>query len=216
MITLTINGKKHKAPICKEELTTNQYQLLITEWDGESISQLFSILTGTEHKEIKKTKDYKVENSVYAVCDFVYQPSFKFDDIELPKVIKIKEKVLMIPKRLDALSLEQAIHLRQRMEKVREGANNLGECISYACAVYLQPIYDGGEFDKEKALELEKVILEMSIVDTYPVGFFFLKKLNQSGQPLTRIWSQIKDLWMRCRKELQNRLKSEGYQGSMI
>jgi len=210
LIPLIINKKKYSAPSCKEELTVAKYQEIVTDWDQEDIIKLFSILVGCDYIPLKDSEDFDLQNTIYVVVDFIYRSDFTFDEIEKPVNIKIKDKILTIPTNLKSLTLEQSIHVRQKIERANEGSGKIGECISFATAIYLQPLFDGGKFDKDRVDALEKEILKMSIVDIYPIGFFFLKKYARYGSRLTRILSRIKIWWTQLQIKSLKWLKLAG------
>jgi hypothetical protein len=54
--------------------------------------------------------------------------------------------------------------------------------ISTACAIYLQPLIDGGEFNADRVAQVELELMEKPILQFYPVGFFFLKQYQNFGK----------------------------------
>lgn len=222
MLTVSINGKKVRVPSCREELSTGMYQEIcqkIKEFEDNPNEDdfiddlvLFSIVSGIDVTKVKRTKDYKIENTVWAVTDFIRTSDFTFSDVPLPKVIEIKGKKIAIPKRLGGLTLEQAIHVRQRLDKIK----TVNECISYAVAIYLQPIYQECEFNKSKALEFEKEVLELPIVLTYPIGFFLLRKYADYGTGLMKIYNHTRLMLMKNKSRWLAWLNHTGLKGSEI
>lgn len=195
LITLTANNKDEiEAPVSWDETSTALFQKIIKNWDMDKPLEerdrikLFSIITDREYAAIKDSESYELEAILHAVCAFVY-----YDDIPtgIPKTLKIKDKTIEIPKDLSGMTIGQGIQIRQRMDRVKD----IRELISFACAMYLQPFYDGqkvndrfvkAQFDMDRVRELEEVILQMPITETYGLGFFFLKKLNNAGMTPTR------------------------------
>jgi len=187
MIPIIINGNKILCPGCYEELTTGTFQRIVKEWDAEEKNiakldyfKLFSILTNTNYKSIDQTpeNDQTIWN---AIGWYVMQP-FKFST-ELPKILQIGERMISVPRRVGALGTGQNILLRQ----IIDNSKYMEENISMAVAICLQPLYDNSKFDYDRAVELEKIILEMPIYLTHPVGFFLLQTVRMDG------WKHIRD-----------------------
>lgn len=180
MITLSINGTKVKCPGCYEELTTGTFQNVFLKWDMDEPDfakrdyfKLFSIINNID-AEIKRTPEN--EAVIWdAVRWFLYQP-FKFS-AQLPKVLKIGDKIVTVPRSCGPLSSGQNINLKQVIDK----SHFMEEGISKAVAICLQPIYDESKYDYDRAMELEKSILEMPIYLTHPVGFFLLQTVRKDG-----------------------------------
>lgn len=190
MITLLLNETKVLCPVCYEELTTGTYQRIIREWDPDEpdlakrdFFRLFSILTKTNYKAFAQTSENEV-TLWNAISWFIDQP-FKFSK-ELPKVLLIGDKMVEVPKKVSSLSSGQNVLLRQAIFKCRF----MEEAISIATAICMQPGYDNTKFDVERALELEKTILEMPVYLTYPIGFFLLMNARLPGMMPTNGWRQ--------------------------
>lgn len=178
-----------------------QAQAISRDWDCVDKVKLFNILTGTEYSSVRQSTE--IGGTFWDIISFAYSPKV-VKDTPLPKVIKINDKIITIPKRVGKLTIGQSIAVRQKMEEVqarieKESKINednrkycftegfyFDEMISFAVAIYLQPLYDGGEFDDEKAEALEAVILKMAITDVYAIGFFLLtQQLNFGNKSIT-------------------------------
>lgn len=223
MITLVTNEKKVKCPAGWHEVTTDIAQQ-IAQWTGDKI-ELFNILTGTNYAKVKA--DTSLGSVFFDAINFVYFPS-PVANAPLPKVLQIdRGHIIEIPKKIGALTIGQSIAVRERLEQVEAriaksietspnkfcftGNFMYDEAISFAVAVYLQPLYDNAEFDLDRAKNLEQFILQMPITDIYPVGFFLLTQQLKSGSGFIRAL-QLK-LWalrqtFAGRRAKQRRLKS--------
>lgn len=204
MITIITNGQKKKAPTCWREVTVEQAQRIAKEWDCVDKITLFNILTGTEYQRVRESTD--IGGTFWDVIQFAYFPS-EVKNAKLPRVIKLNGKLIGIPQKVGRLTIGQSIAVRQKMEEVQmriEKAikENPGfkkytftdgfyfdEIIAFTCAVYLQPLYDLSPFDDERAAQLEKDILRMSITDVYPIGFFLLSQQLSFGKK--SIWGLL-------------------------
>lgn len=201
MLTLTANNAiEITVPVSWDETTTALFQKIIKEWDMDKPMaerdpiKLFSIISGQPYNTIHESEDYNVHSTVNAVCAYVYHS-------DLPTEVKadfmLLNKVVSIPKDLSGMTVGQAIQIRQKMDTVKD----VRELISFACAVFLQPYFDGekvndrfkkAQFDMERVRQLEEAVLEMPITYTYPIGFFFLTRLNISGMMPIQNYQQTK------------------------
>lgn len=181
-ITTSEGKKKVKVPESWEDVTTDQYQRLHSDWDSENIVQLFSILTGESYKGLYESKNKELESSLYHCVSFVLETQFKF--VKVPKEIKLHGRAIKIPKNVGSLSIGQNIHVREKLEKCKV----IDEAISVAISVYLQPLYDRAPFDFERAMEFHDEVLKMPITETYPIGFFLLSHATRDGRTILKRW----------------------------
>jgi hypothetical protein len=187
------------------EISVEQYQRIVKEWDGYDWIKLFSILSGLEVNDISTSTDGKLETTLYRCIQFVFEKS-ELENIPMPKKLELrtiwfKDSPLVydsvtIPENLGRLSIGQAIQARKLLEESKD----IRECISSVTAIYLQPLIDKGPFDMLRAIEIEQVILKMYISKIYPIGFFFLNQLSESGRKHESVWSRIRS-WVRRRNE---------------
>ena len=221
MIALTLSKKKAKAPTTWHEVTVAMAQK-ICEWDATDKIALFNILTGTNYAKVKASTE--IGSKFFDVIDFVYLRS-TVAMAPVPKSLKIGCKIIPMPQNVGKLSIGQLIYLRQKMEAVQvkldadvkanpdltkfafKNGFIFDSLISTAVATYLQPLYDNADFDEGSAQSIEAMILDMNIVDVYPIGFFFLnQQLNGGRKPmgyslltiLTRIANALS--WLRWRR----------------
>ena len=204
MITLVTNDKaKVKCPAGWHEVTTETAQK-IAQWTGDKI-ELFNILTGTNYAKVKA--DTSLGSAFFDAINFAYFPSV-VANAPLPKVLQIdRGHIIEIPKKIGGLSIGQSIAVRERLEQVEARINKsietspnkfcftgnfmYDEAISFAVAVYLQPLYDKidndkADFDLDRAKNLEQFILQMPITEIYPVGFFLLTQQLKRGNGFIR------------------------------
>lgn len=185
MTPLSIDGKKVQCPSCYEELKTGAYQRILKEWmaTDEDIAkrdpfQLFSILTATDYAGYQKTPEN--EQAIWDATHWYVTQPFRFS-IDLPKCIQIGEKIITVPRKVGRLSYGQNVNLWQL---IRESVF-IEENISMAIAIYLQPLYDEAKYDLERARELEKLIREIPVYLTHPIGFFLLQTVRHPGRKRT-------------------------------
>jgi len=208
MITLILNNReKVRCPAGWHEVTVDMAQR-IAQWSGDKI-ELFNILTGTSYAKIKA--DTSLGSAFFDAINFAYFPATVANE-PLPKVLRIDAgHIIEIPKKVGSLTIGQAIAVRERLEQVEKrlsetpktyffktskeeiGVSYYEEAISFAVAVYLQPLYDKAEFDLNRAKNLEQFILKMPITLIYPIGFFLLSQHLKSGNGLIQAFQAM--LW---------------------
>lgn len=192
MIALKVNGNKIRIPGCKEEVSTGIYQRIIRDWSEQlklspekrDYFKLFSIMAGIEPKgfDLPLDKQVTLENAIRWFIDDPFSLSN-----EVPKVLSVGKKIIVIPKDIGALGIGQNIFMRQQIEK----SKYLEENISIAVATYLQPTFSGGKFDIDKVMELDKIIQEIPVYLTYPIGFFLVNRAIKCGPTHESRWRRI-------------------------
>jgi hypothetical protein len=202
---IIINDKRKEIPSCFEELKAKEYELLVPEWAKETRDPFkeFCIVSGTNFESFVATPENEV--TIWNCVKWMYEPINL--STEIPKVLKVNEKALTIPKDVRKLSIGQNIHLKQVVQE----AKYLDENISIACAIYLQPLYDESKFDYDKALELKKLIEEMPAYLIRPIGFFLLSHALPHGRKqMSSLRRMTNNLMQRCAEML---LPSQRLQG---
>lgn len=196
----------YRIPQSWSEVTVDQYQKIVQTTD---LITVFSILCDKDYKTLSNRVNPDLERILFDCVRFVSEQAFKAH--EVPKVLTIDGKELIVPKRIGGLSIGQSIHVRQKLE----GCRVYEECISLAVACYLQPLYHRTDFDFDKALELEQVILKMPITKIYPIGFFLLKPLTNSGSNILRdLYLMITQWYLRSMRSAETLVRWLRFQDS--
>lgn len=215
MVGLTVNGVHTYCPDRWALTSTDIFQKIIPtgELDKDPRDRdpvkLFAILTGTSYEGLRDSEDYNLEAAVYALTKFVYEESRDFASLPIPLSLRVGGKTLEIPRDVGKLTIGQNAHVRRAAAGVKDAA----AVMSLIVAIYLQPLFDAGArdgkmvkapFDFDRALELEKDILLLPIVNIYPIGFFFLSRLKKFGagpwhNSLRTIQRKIQDVHLSLR-----------------
>ncbi len=180
-MVIELNGTKYEIPQCFEELKTRHYCRIYSEWDVDKEEadrdyfKLFCILTDTDFKSFVGTNEN--EAAIWNAIAWIINQTFKFSE-ELPKALKVGDRLIGIHKKVEYKSIGQNIILRQQIAKMP----NLQSGISIATAIYLQPEWSDSKFDLDKAMELKEVIDEMPARLIYPIGFFLLRNALSYGK----------------------------------
>ena len=209
------DDKKVTCPICWEETTVGQLKALYEAAVDLTPVKVFSILTGTNFTELMQSNREDLDAAIYQYTSFFYNQKQTFREKEVPAAIKLRGRLIMIPKKIASLSIAQNFYMRQVLSK----APCLEAEIAMAVAVFLQPmISEDGKFDVDQVKQLEAEILTMNVYDIFPTGFFLLKRLNDSGSIGIRFWlartlQKIKR-WLRSQKRPASRdlTRSTNYQ----
>lgn len=210
-----LNGNRHEIADCYENLKTKHYQRIISEWDQDkeiterNFFKLFCILADVNFKEFHATAENEL--TIWNAVKWMIEQPFNFSK-EVPKYLKIGEKIVDVPERIELLSIGQNIHLRSEIEKLP----CIEAGISMAAAIFLQPIYDDGKFDFAKALKLKVLIDEMPAYLIYPIGFFLLQSALPTGKNGTNGSKNPKiSLISKLGKTLRGWLNPNGYSHSV-
>lgn len=224
---IILNGKKYACPVAHEDplFTIEIWQRIVSEWDislpeeKRDYFHLFCIMTGSEFKQFHATAENEV--TIYnAIRWFIEQP-YEWSK-ELPKVLKIGDKIIDLPKKVQALSIGQNIALKNVAQASKTWVNDKGTVVEYNCyakaaAIFLQPLYSGEKFNYDKVEELEQIILNMPAYLIRPIGFFTLASALPSGKSTRGNWLQTLTNRMQS-FTMRSRMwpKLTGLQGSMI
>lgn len=183
MVTIRVNGKTYKCPTSWFDTTTGQYQRIKSVKEPD-ILKLFCVLIGCDFDEIASSRLPSVERAMWDVAKYVLTEPEYFRSMPIPDSIRIDGVRYKIPKKIDNLTIQQNMIIRQALAQPDV---SLEQLISLAMATFIQPIIDG-KFDVEKSRELEKRIQEMPIDETFPIGFFLLNRALTFGRVGLRYW----------------------------
>lgn len=187
MVALLINGKKVNCPVCWEQVTTGQYERIKAVKERDLL-KLFSALLDLEYQVIASDNSEEVEVTLYQVASFVLNEEEYFRKYVIQLYFEVKGyEPVKIPHKLERMTVEQNMILKKAMSE--EGAT-YETIISLACAVYLQPLLTGKPFHVELMEEVREKIKEMPIEDTFPLGFFLLKRQKFYG--INGYWQYLK------------------------
>lgn len=223
---IILNGTKYACPVAHEDplFTIEIWQRIVTEWDislpeeKRDYFHLFCIMTGSDFKQFHATAENEV--TIYNAIRWFVESYYQWG--EMPKVLKIGDKVIDLPRKVQALSIGQNIALKNTANASKSWVTDKGKAIEYGCyakatAIYLQPLYSGEMFNYDKVEELEQIILKMPAYLIRPIGFFTLASALPSLKSTQRNWLQT--LTNRTQSFLTKSLtwpKRTGFQGTMM
>lgn len=180
---MTLSELRARCPKGWGEVTLGTFQRIFSEWDVDKepherdYAKLLSILCGVKIDKIRPEH----EEAVYQLTRWVNEEPVAFEK----KDAVIDGKVLKVD-RVEDLSIGQNILVKQVLDK----AKYMEECLSMACAIYLQGKIE--KFNYEKAKELDKVLQDRPLSEFYGLGFFLLNRALKRGGLSPKRWSLIK------------------------
>lgn len=206
-MVVKLNGIKYDCPSCYEELTVHHHQRIVSEWEiDKPVTErdwfkLFCILTNTDFKSFHATSTNEV--TIWNAIKW-FDPNYVFAQ-EIPKVLQIGDRVIDLPESLGDLSIGQNVHARQILDQAVHYEDKDGSLLEHsrysaAVAIYLQPLFDGSKFDFNRAMELEKDILNMPAYLIRPIGFFIVTNVLQYGRTPGRNWLRTLTNHIRTRR----------------
>jgi hypothetical protein len=192
-----------KVPSSWNEVTVEQFQNWMREWDKQDYLQAFGLITNTKVDAIAESKSSRLEASIYQTIAFMFDPNWNWNDLKLGKELRLQPMwmdaedrncwmpiTVKIPRRVGRFTIGQSIQARKSLE----GVKDLREGMSIVTAIYLQPLIDNGKFDMLRVIEIERIILKMKITDIYPIGFFLLRRLTSSGNLFSKALNLLKQI----------------------
>jgi len=147
----------------------------LREWDGKDYVKGFSLIMGIDYDIISRSKSKKLYRTLFDVLSWTGQ-YVDWAKLEVPEFLTIGEKDIQIPKDLGAHTLGQKILVHQAMLE----RDNVTQALPVALAVYLDPLYHGSDFDRDRSIKFEETILKLPVLEAYPTGIFFLTRLLPS------------------------------------
>lgn len=172
-----VNDEKVHCPICWAETRLGEFQRLYSGLKlGDNLIHIFSLLTGKDYDEVYQAQSEDLNAGLYQAVSFVINEPKSFKSMKVPSEFVFNGKSYKSPG-VKSLTVGQAFALRSIVTE----AKNLECSISITLAIYFQPLIDGTKFSLDRAKEIELDIQKMLLTETYPLGFFLLSKLNNSG-----------------------------------
>lgn len=188
MVTIKLNGKAYRCKTRRAELTCSDLERIYSEWDihlhptERDYAHLVCILSGIPKFEDKNLGQSAQEAIWLAVKDIL--PELFSFGANVPESLTIDGRKLVVEANPRLHSTGANIVLRQAIDKTKY----LQQSLSIACAVYLQPQYDGvDKFDSKSALRLQQTIKRLPAEEVYGLGFFILRRAALSGQSLQHV-----------------------------
>lgn len=140
----------------------------IENGDSDDVIHLLSVLTGVDYKAAVHST--MLEDEVYKAVRFIYDETPKWQLLKVPKTLTINGKVCKLPN-VSKVTLGQNIMMTNLLERP------ISEVLIPILAVYFQPVYDGGQFDRERLPDIEAMLEKVPAVEGWAVANFFLRSL---------------------------------------
>lgn len=167
-----------EAPDCWEDVLVRHF-INPMFLSGDSLGFL-SALSGIDRKTLLNSKEDIVGQLTRMVAFAGVNPEgFKMK--KKPERFKLMGVDCLIPKDIELERVGQKIMFQNAMVKHKF----IYEGIPEAIAIYLAPELNNGEFDDALLPEIEEAVMELKIVDVFPIADFFLnsyRALAKSGK----------------------------------
>lgn len=173
MIPLKIGEIKTNIPTSWDEITLRQYMDLGTYREDLNILRLLSILTGVEYRTLLNVNADSFDDRIIDSIEFIKTP-LDIYTLEEKETLNWRGREIIIPDP-STHTIGQKLALQSKIRQLQEtGEGSHAILVSYAIAIYLQPLIDKSEFDDSRIEEIRKDVLTLPLVVAYPVGSFFL------------------------------------------
>lgn len=173
MIPLKIGEIKTNIPTSWDEITLRQYMDLQTYREDLNILRLLSILTGVEYRILLNVNADSFDERIMDSIEFIKEP-IDIYTLEESDVLDWKGRELKVPDP-STHTIGQKLALQSKIRQLQEtGEGSHAILVSYAIAIYMQPLIDKSEFDDTRVEEIRNDVLALPLVKAYPLGSFFL------------------------------------------
>lgn len=173
MLPLKIGEIKANIPTTWDEVTLKQYMDLQTYREDLNILRLLSILTSVEYRTLLNINSDSFDDRIMDSIEFIKTP-IDIYTLEEKETITINGKVIKVPDP-STHTIGQKLLLQSKIRQLQEtGEGSHAILVSYAVAIYLQPLIDGTDFDDTRVEEMRELVTSLPLVDVYPIGCFFL------------------------------------------
>lgn len=177
MIHAKLGAKEFDMPSSWEEITVKQFMDLTKDEAINSVTMQMAILTGLSKQEILSANSIHLERNILPHTEFINTiPDLERIKKEIPKTIRIGEKVLPVIKHLELEPWGCKETLYMEMIKAYKADGHLNNLLAVAIATYFYQVYYGKDFDSEKLDEFVKTTEQCSFIEAFPVANFFLNK----------------------------------------
>lgn len=183
MIPLLLGEQKFNLPISWEEITIKQW-LDLREIDFTDICSILAVLTGIDRDIwFSSTEVSDIEQNVIPQLEFLADP-IDLTKVPLPKTVTIGGKQIEVPTDIGLKTYGQKIIFQREMLKYADAGGDFKiEFMPRALAIYLCP---EEKFTDAAAIEYQKEVEQMKVVEAYPVACFFLSRLLKSWSEKVR------------------------------
>ncbi len=185
-IPYNIGGATHYCPTSYEQISVRTYLQIMEEWDDkEDLIKLFCIITGFDYDRLNNAKFQEgYEQEIFRGIAWIYQEKIEWDKLVPKEFLIIDDKEIKIPEDIGDESIGQKISIMQAASE--EDVSEL-QLIPDVLSIYLDPHFneydkplEERKFNKKRAIEFREKILDLPILECYPLAFFFLNRSKSS------------------------------------
>lgn len=174
------NTIKKDLPNDWSEVTVDTW-LKLSEADSSDPVEVLSKLIDIPVDDLNKIPDIEINEEIYKILSWFYD-RFDFSKLKRPTHIIIEDEVVKTPEDLGKLTFGQRIHAETALTMPGK------EALINTLSIYLEPIFSGKTYSKERADQFHDKILKMKIIQAYPLYTFFLSKSKRQTRKERRSW----------------------------
>lgn len=178
MLKLKVKTKKGvtrvEVPESWQECSLGMW-IRLSAWDGKDYVKGFSKIIDVDYDIISRSKSKKLYRMLFEVISWTGN-FIDWKNLQTPEYLTIGEKDIQMPRDIGEFSLGQKILVHEAMLNTE----NINEVLPVALAVYLDPLYHGEDFDRDRAIKFEEQMKALPVLEAYPAGIFFLTRLLKS------------------------------------
>jgi hypothetical protein len=145
---------------------------------------MFAILTGLSVAYVDNLSA-ELESQLFDIVSPLFDNPIDFKALHRPERILVDGVLCTVP-RPDKLTLGQNIMFLQ----LAESDADIYSVMADAVAIYMQPVIDGGQFDRVKLEATKRKLLKCRGVDVVAVFGFFLSNQKRSNAIIPRVFNK--------------------------
>lgn len=180
MIPFLLAGKEVNIPSGYHELTLKQFVQMTELSDPTDILSTLEILTGVSAKTWSHAALDSVNIQALNIALDWSNKKVDWNKFPVPEKIKLGEKEVTIPKRIDIKTFGQKIAFDKMIldkAKVEDETITLPPSLmATAIAIYMEPEYSGKEFESDLVGDMVKMVSGLPVTQAIPLASFFLRK----------------------------------------
>ena len=174
MTPITINDKPYSIPSSWNEVTVRQWMALRY---ANKLSGIIAVLADLPINDILHSSEVDLDDRLWPMLEW-YTKAPDWKNLKPKPFLFVRDRALRIPDNLGYSTYEQVENLKTYFnEEIQTKKNDdFASMIVPAVAMWAQPEYDKSAYDEYRAKEMEKELMESSIMEVYPLATFFFRK----------------------------------------
>lgn len=172
-IPYTIDKIKFTLPYGWAGLTLREWMDMRFSWDKSDYIRLLEILSGVPYDTWYSCRVIDLDKKVNPILSMI-TTSPDWEKLPVPSLVTLGGTEIKVPKDLKLETFGQKSVLQIKTNKAQDEYGDPLRALPEALAIYFQPQLTGKPFDGITLEEIIPLVMEMPILEAYPVGTFFL------------------------------------------